>query len=131
MVNLAAHPSLWPVLAGVIALALAPLAFFLWFAYTRDKLNPEPHGLVLRVFMLGLLAFIPAFLCRQLIPLPYWLTGVLLAPVVDELAKFAVVKTTVYHIESSMNRWTALSLLPWLASVLPPWRWWGRWCRPI
>ncbi|MEB3252645.1 MAG: PrsW family glutamic-type intramembrane protease [Cyanobacteriota bacterium] len=97
MVNLAAHPSLWPVLAGVIALALAPLAFFLWFAYTRDKLNPEPRGLVLRVFLFGLLAFIPAFLCRQLIPLPYWLTGILLVPVVDELAKFAVVKTTVYH----------------------------------
>jgi RsiW-degrading membrane proteinase PrsW (M82 family) len=97
MVNLAAHPNLWPVLVGIIALALAPLAFFLWFAYTRDKLNPEPHGLVFRVFLLGLLAFIPAFLCRQLVPLPYWLTAILLVPVVDELAKFAVVKAAAYR----------------------------------
>ncbi len=96
MVNLAANPSVWPVVGGIIALALAPLAFFLWFVYTRDKLNPEPHRLVLRVFCLGLLAFIPAFLCRQLLPLPYWLMGLVLVPVVDELAKFVVVKGAVY-----------------------------------
>lgn len=97
MVDLAANPRVWPVVAGIIALALAPLAFLLWFVYTRDKLNPEPHGLILRVFFLGLLAFIPAFLCRQLLPLPYWLMGLVLVPVVDELAKFVVVKGAVYH----------------------------------
>ncbi|MGF1567248.1 MAG: hypothetical protein ACFCVD_04100 [Nodosilinea sp.] len=51
--------------------------------YTRDKLDPEPHGLVLRVFFLGLLAFIPAFLIRQFLPLPDWIIGLLVAPVAE------------------------------------------------
>ncbi len=97
MVDIASSPSTLATLVGIIALALAPLAFLLWFFYTRDKLNPEPRGLVLKVFGLGLLAFIPTFLIRQFLPLPYWLMGLLMMPVVNELAKFLVVKLGVYN----------------------------------
>ncbi|NJL47351.1 MAG: PrsW family intramembrane metalloprotease [Leptolyngbyaceae cyanobacterium SM2_5_2] len=97
MVDIAATPSTLAILVGIIALALAPLVFVLWFFYTRDKLNPEPRGLILKIFGLGLLAFIPAFLIRQFLPLPYWLMGLVIMPIVNELAKFLVVKLGVYN----------------------------------
>jgi RsiW-degrading membrane proteinase PrsW (M82 family) len=96
MVDIASSPSTLATLIGIVALALAPLVFLLWFFYTRDKLNPEPHGLVLKVFGLGLLAFIPTFFIRQFLPLPYWLMGLLIMPIINELAKFLVVKFGVY-----------------------------------
>ncbi|HIK43582.1 MAG TPA: PrsW family intramembrane metalloprotease [Leptolyngbyaceae cyanobacterium M65_K2018_010] len=97
MVNLASNPNVWATLVGILALALAPLAFLLWFFYTRDKLNPEPRGLILRVFGLGLLAFMPIFVIRQFLPLPYGLMGLVVVPILSELAKFGVVKGGVYN----------------------------------
>jgi RsiW-degrading membrane proteinase PrsW (M82 family) len=83
-------------LVGVVALALAPLAFFLWFVYTRDKLNPEPRGLVLRIFGLGLLVSVPIWMARQFLPLPPGFMGLAVVPMLAELAKFAVVRLGVY-----------------------------------
>lgn len=97
MANLATSPNVLATVVGIVALALAPLAFVLWFFYTRDRLNPEPRGLVLKVFIGGLLAFIPVFLVRQLIPLPVWLLVVVVIPILAELAKFWVVKVGVYN----------------------------------
>jgi RsiW-degrading membrane proteinase PrsW (M82 family) len=97
MVNLATNPNVLATVVGIVALALAPLAFLLWFFYTRDKLNPEPRGLVLRIFGLGLLAFIPVFVVRQFIPLPAWLMAVVVVPILAELAKFWVVKQGIYN----------------------------------
>lgn len=96
MVPIASSPSILLSLVGVAALALAPLAFFLWFFYTRDKLNPEPRGLVLRIFGLGLLASIPVWMVQHFLPLPPWLLGLVVVPVLAELAKFAVVRLGVY-----------------------------------
>jgi RsiW-degrading membrane proteinase PrsW (M82 family) len=97
MANLATDTNLVVTVAGIIALGLAPLAFLLWFFYTRDKLDPEPHGLIFRVFLLGALAFVPGFLLRQFLPLPYWLVGLLILPVVNELAKFCVVRFGIFN----------------------------------
>ncbi|MBE9159975.1 PrsW family intramembrane metalloprotease [Nodosilinea sp. LEGE 06152] len=97
MANLASDPNVLATAVGIVALALAPLAFLLWFFYTRDKLNPEPRGLVLKIFGLGLLAFIPVFLVRQFVPLPTWLMAIAVVPVLAELAKFWVVKRGVYN----------------------------------
>ncbi|MBW4461908.1 MAG: PrsW family intramembrane metalloprotease [Nodosilinea sp. WJT8-NPBG4] len=97
MANLASDPNVLATVVGIVALALAPLAFLLWFFYTRDKLNPEPRGLVLRIFGFGVLAFIPVFLVRQFVPLPVWLMAVVVVPVLAELAKFWVVKAGVYN----------------------------------
>ncbi len=96
MANLASSPNTLATVVGIVALALAPLAFLLWFFYTRDKLNPEPRGLVLKIFLGGVLAFIPVFLVRQFVPLSAWLMAVLVVPVLAELAKFWVVKRGVY-----------------------------------
>lgn len=96
MVDAASNPSLLAALLGIVALALAPVAFFLWFFYTRDKLNPEPRGLILTLFILGLVASVPVLLLQQ-IPLLPWLMAVIVVPIVSELAKFAVVYTKVYH----------------------------------
>lgn len=96
MANLANDTNLLVTLAGIIALGLAPLVFLLWFFYTRDKLDPEPHGLILRMFVLGALAFIPGLLMRQFVPLPYWLLGLIILPIVNELAKFCGVWFGVY-----------------------------------
>ncbi len=97
MANLATRSNLLATVVGIVALGLAPLAFALWFFYTRDKLNPEPRGLILKVFGLGVLAFIPVFLVRQFVPLPSWLMVVVVVPVLAELAKFGVVKQGIYH----------------------------------
>ena len=96
MANLATNPNVLATVVGLVALALAPLAFVLWFFYTRDKLNPEPRGLVLKMFGLGLLGFIPVFLVRQVVPLPAWFMAVVVVPVLAELVKFWVVKAGVY-----------------------------------
>lgn len=96
MVDAASNPSLLAALLGIVALALAPVAFFLWFFYTRDKLNPEPRGLILTLFALGLLVSIPVLLLQQ-IPLVPWVMAVVVVPVATELAKFAVVRLGVYR----------------------------------
>lgn len=44
----------------LVALAVAPVAFWLWYFQMRDRLRPEPRGLVIRVFVLGGIAAIPA-----------------------------------------------------------------------
>jgi RsiW-degrading membrane proteinase PrsW (M82 family) len=97
MANLASDPNVLATVVGIVALALAPLVFLLWFFYTRDQLNPEPRGLVLKIFGLGLLAFVPVFLVQQIVPLPAWLMAVVVVPVLAELAKFWVVKRGVYN----------------------------------
>lgn len=62
MANLASEAKILASVVGLIALALAPLAFLAWFFYAHDTLAPEPQRLVLKIFLLGVLAFIPAFL---------------------------------------------------------------------
>ncbi|WOD41225.1 PrsW family intramembrane metalloprotease [Nodosilinea sp. E11] len=96
MATLATDSNMLASVVGIVALALAPLAFLLWFFYTRDKLNPEPRGLVMKIFGLGLLAFIPVFLVRQFVPLPPGVMAVVVVPILAELAKFGVVKRGVY-----------------------------------
>lgn len=44
----------------LVALAIAPVAFWLWYFQMRDRLRPEPRALVIRVFVLGGIAAIPA-----------------------------------------------------------------------
>jgi RsiW-degrading membrane proteinase PrsW (M82 family) len=97
MANLATNVNVLAIVVGIVALALAPLAFFLWFFYTRDKLEPEPHGLVLRIFGFGLLTSIPVLAIQHWVPLPYWLMGVVIVPVLAELGKFLVVRIGVYN----------------------------------
>lgn len=81
----------------IFALAFAPGIFWLWFFYRQDRWQPEPKRLVVRTFFWGLAAALPAVLLE----LPFRETpaaaAVLVAPVVEELAKFFVVFLTVYR----------------------------------
>jgi len=88
-----------------IALALGPGVFWLWYFYKKDKLEPEPKTLVLSLFILGMLAVIPALIIEMgieyaLRSISPSLMMILAAPVIEEICKFGVVRRYVYnHIE--------------------------------
>ena len=43
-----------------LTVALAPCLFILWYFIHRDRYEPEPKGLIIKVFLLGALMVIPA-----------------------------------------------------------------------
>lgn len=85
---------------GLIALVIAPIAFLLWYVYTRDKLNPEPRGLVFKIFLGGIIAAsiiglgLGALQALTSIPKAWLAVGVV--PVLAELGKYIVVRWGVY-----------------------------------
>ena len=50
---------------NLLIIALAPAIALIVYVYYRDKHNREPLGLVLRVFIFGMLSTIPAALLEQ------------------------------------------------------------------
>ena len=86
----------------LLLLSFGPGIFWLWYFYQRDKLEPEPKLLIIRTFLFGMAAVFPAGLLEWL-ALEY-VSGVkpiinviLIAPVVEELAKYFSVRYTVYN----------------------------------
>jgi protease PrsW len=82
----------------ILSLAFAPGVFWLWYFFRLDKLEPEPLHLVRTSFLLGMAAVIPA----ALIELPFarissFAAIVLVAPVVEELCKYLVVRLGIYR----------------------------------
>jgi len=43
-----------------VFIALIPGLFWLWFYRRKDKTNPEPRKLILKIFVWGMLITIPA-----------------------------------------------------------------------
>lgn len=82
---------------GALALGVAPGLFWLWFFYTRDKLEPEPKSLVLRMYFLGMLGVVPAFFLEAGLEGHLFFSMVILAPVLEELIKFLMVVLFVYR----------------------------------
>ncbi|MBI3459323.1 PrsW family intramembrane metalloprotease, partial [Candidatus Acetothermia bacterium] len=86
----------------ILLLGFAPGAFWLWYFYHRDKLEPEPQSLVIRTFFFGLLIAIPAAIVEVAFS---WLFAALgqvvliavIAPVVEEYAKYLCVRRTIYR----------------------------------
>ena len=56
------------VLLRVVLLASAPALFWLWLYYRRDRWEKEPKALVLKLFGLGALVAIPAYLLEGALP---------------------------------------------------------------
>jgi RsiW-degrading membrane proteinase PrsW (M82 family) len=83
----------------LLLLAIAPAAFWLWYFYRKDRYEPEPLSWVLLVYILGAAVTIPVALVEGVMGafLPEFLIVVLVAPVVEELGKYLVVRTTVYE----------------------------------
>lgn len=80
----------------LLTLAVAPGAFLLWYFWHRDRLEPEPRGLVMRVFFLGMASGLPLALIEAPVPKPWDM--ILAAPLVEELGKFLVVYLFVYRL---------------------------------
>jgi len=83
----------------ILALALGPGVFWAWYFYRRDKLNPEPAALIVKIFLLGVLVTFPVafvegffglFIASSLI------MGVVIAPIVEEYGKFWAVRRFAY-----------------------------------
>jgi RsiW-degrading membrane proteinase PrsW (M82 family) len=90
----------------IFLVAIAPCAFWLWLIYRWDKYKPEPKGLIIRTFIIGMVIAIPvAFIESTLYPnAPQGPTSVqsaaylafVVAGFTEELAKFLVVRWSVY-----------------------------------
>ncbi len=92
----------------LVVLALAPVAFWLWYFQMRDRLHPEPRALVVRVFALGGVIAIPAAFIELAVLAGAGLTlhrgsvadalgAAFIIGVVEESLKFAVVVLAVYR----------------------------------
>lgn len=79
----------------LLFLAIAPGFFWLWYFWHRDRLEPEPRGLMLRVFAVGALVTIPVAVVES--PFSGPLGPVIVGPVVEEVAKFLIVFLGVYR----------------------------------
>jgi RsiW-degrading membrane proteinase PrsW (M82 family) len=80
----------------LVLLAIAPAIFVLWFLYSRDRYEPEPLGWVLKIFILGVFTVIPAAILES--PFPEGIiSSAIVAPVVEESLKFAVVYFTIFR----------------------------------
>jgi RsiW-degrading membrane proteinase PrsW (M82 family) len=97
----------WPLLIAGIVLAVVPALLWLFFFYQQDRLEPEPKGAVLGVFVLGALLAqavgIPlveqVFEVRRWLPLGTWshiLGSILVIGFVQEFLKYAAVRYAIY-----------------------------------
>jgi len=103
---------------GLLVLALAPGVFWLWLIYRWDKYQPEPRGLVIRTFVMGMLVTVPVLVLEVMLSLPLMLSNIdnfsmdffsklpigerayfsfVVAGFVEEVGKFLVVRTTIYN----------------------------------
>ncbi|MEG3055561.1 MAG: PrsW family intramembrane metalloprotease [Methanoculleus sp.] len=84
----------------ILALALGPGVFWVWYFYHRDKFEPEPAALIIKIFLIGALITIPVAFIEGFFGLfiasPV-IMGVVIAPVVEEYGKFWVVRRFIYR----------------------------------
>ncbi|MDD1682420.1 MAG: PrsW family glutamic-type intramembrane protease [Methanoregula sp.] len=80
----------------LLALAIAPTLFILLYIYRKDRYEPEPLHLIAWVFFIGAFSVIPAALVELLFPEGIFSSAVV-APVVEEAAKFLVVFLAIYR----------------------------------
>jgi RsiW-degrading membrane proteinase PrsW (M82 family) len=101
-------------------LGLAPGVFWLWLILKGDRYRPEPKGLVIRTFLLGMVVIIPVAIIEVILFLPYLISHIknfadftmenlsqlslgemayisfIIAGFTEELFKFLVVRITIY-----------------------------------
>lgn len=81
----------------LFAAGFAPGVFWLWYFYRKDKYEPEPQRLVLRTAGFGVLAAVPVAIVGEPFNELFFVAAVIVAPIIEELAKFAVVRFTIYN----------------------------------
>lgn len=86
-----------------LSLAIAPAVILVVYYYKKDKLKPEPKGLVLKIFFLGILSIIPAIILELIVsriqplfkPAPllfYAFEAFLVASLCEEFIKLVIVR---------------------------------------
>lgn len=87
-------------LAYLVVLGFAPALFWVWYFYMRDRCRSESPVWMLWLFVLGMAVILPVALIEgafePLVPSTAFIS-VVVAPIVEELAKFSVVYLTVYR----------------------------------
>lgn len=82
----------------IAAVAFAPGLFWLWYFFRKDKLHPEPLNLIRKCFVWGMAAIFPAgFLELSFGFVSSFWQFVFIAPIIEELIKFWIVRATVYE----------------------------------
>ena len=100
----------------LIALGFAPGIFWLLYFYSRDKLELEPRGLVIRTFLLGILAAIPASLIEGLfLWVGVFLLIVPIGPAIEEYAKYFVVTRSIYRSEDFSEPMDGIVFCQWFS----------------
>jgi protease PrsW len=81
----------------VAAVAFAPGLFWLWYFFKKDRTHPEPLYLIRKCFLFGMAAIVPALLVELSLAFvsPFW-QFVFVAPAIEELIKFWIVRGAVY-----------------------------------
>ncbi|NLA30399.1 MAG: PrsW family intramembrane metalloprotease [Methanomicrobiales archaeon] len=85
---------------AILALALGPGVFWTWYFYRRDRFEPEPAALVIKIFLLGALVTLPVAFIEGLFGLfiaSPLVMGVIVAPIIEECGKFQVVRRIAYR----------------------------------
>ncbi len=91
-----------------LAMAIAPALVLVVYYYRQDRRKPEPKGLIMKIFLLGILSIIPAILLELAVStledlVSWWRLGYYLfkafvvAAICEELIKLWVVKTVAYN----------------------------------
>ncbi len=91
----------------LVLIALAPCLFFLWYFYHRDKYEPEPKKLIIKIFLLGALMVIPGIIIETVLGSGinkitsgilniFIMSFIIIAPT-EELLKFFAVKRWIYR----------------------------------
>ena len=80
-----------------ILLGFAPGLYWLWYFYQRDKLEPEPKKLVFVSYFLGILAAGLVIFIHMPFKWNYFISAVIAAPILEELAKFLMVWAYLYR----------------------------------
>jgi protease PrsW len=88
---------------AVTALSFAPGIFWLWFFYKRDRLEPGPRSLMIKLFLIGMLLVIPAVIIEHPFGGNKFLLLVVCAPLAEELLKFFALRLTVYRSSAFRN----------------------------
>jgi RsiW-degrading membrane proteinase PrsW (M82 family) len=83
----------------ILALALGPGVFWAWYFYRRDKYEPEPAALIVKLFLLGVLVTFPVAFVEGFFGLfitSSLIMGAVVAPIVEEYGKYWVVRRFAY-----------------------------------
>jgi len=81
-------------LSLILALSFAPGAFWLWYFYKKDRIEPEPGHLVIKTYLWGMAAVVPAILLE--LPFSGLFLILVAAPIIEEFVKYFAVRRTIY-----------------------------------